>query len=56
MTNKQKAAIKKFEAITGFDFMHKTELRKKEMDFAEAWKSNLQWIESVLSDVINIST
>lgn len=51
----QRRAMAEYEQISGFEFMCQDDIDSGEMTFAEAWKTNQEWFDSVASDIENIS-
>jgi len=51
----QRRALRRYEHISGFEPMHQDELDAGEMDFAEMWRRNLHWLESMYDEVSNIN-
>lgn len=56
ITEKQKKCMEKYEAICGFEFMHQDDIDSGDMDFEEAWQTNIRWLEDLVAVVINIDT
>ena len=56
LNGKQRSAVKKFEAISGFEFMHIDSIASGEMTFREAWNRNIKWMEDLLAEITNINT
>lgn len=49
-------AFDHYERVSGFEPMHQDEIDSGDMTVEEAWQANIQWFESVHSEVMNIST
>ena len=45
VNGKQRAWIKEFERVTGFECMHQDELNDKKITFVDFCKSNLRWFQ-----------
>jgi len=55
LNGKQMAAIKNYESVTGFEFMHLDEIDAGTMSFQEAWHNNTEWFFGVYCHVQNIN-
>lgn len=56
MNGNQKALVRKYEAITAFEFMGKDDIASGKMSFSDAWHMNIRFMENVLADITNLDT
>lgn len=54
ITPEQRKALKDYENICGFEPLYQDELNDGSMTFSQVWNANINWLEDVLSDVVNI--
>lgn len=56
LNGKQRACIKQYESLCGFEFMYQDDIDSGEMTFKEAWVANVRWLENVVADITSIQT
>lgn len=54
LSDEWRTAFEQYESVSGFEPMYQEDIASGEMTPAEAWKSNIRWLQEVVASCENI--